>query len=145
MSAEQTQPEQPAADVVTIPSRGFARGAIVHRRGSTRNMLVVRGLGETTACIVIESDTSGSVRLREFPTSDLTEVLVSGSDQSASEAPILPWLAGDEDDRMAREAARDCYKAVLSQLKHGGGVHQFGVQHVGGRITLTVDIAGQLS
>lgn len=67
-----------SAQVIPIPSLGFTRGAIVHRSGSTRNMLVVRGLGETTACIVIESDDAGAVRLREFPTAELTEVLPSG-------------------------------------------------------------------
>ena len=67
------------ARVMRIPTLGFARGAVVHRAGSTRNMLVVRGLGETTACIVIESDHSGAVRLREFPTAELTEVLASGT------------------------------------------------------------------
>lgn len=75
MPSDTSQSTEP----VRIPSFGFARGAIVHRRGSSRNMLVVRGLGETTACIVIESDQSGAVRLREFPTADLTEVLASGT------------------------------------------------------------------
>jgi hypothetical protein len=70
---------QTTAEVVTIPSRGFARGAVVHRQGSTRNMLVVRGFGDITVVVVIESDTDGNLRLREVPTAELTEVLRSGT------------------------------------------------------------------
>lgn len=70
-----------------IPSFGFARGAVVHRRGSTRNMLVVRALGETTACIVIESDDGGAVRLREFPTVDLIQVLAAAGEDAETVQP----------------------------------------------------------
>ena len=69
--------------VQRIPSLGFARGAIVRRVEDGRNMLVVRGLGETTAVIVIESDHAGSVRIREFPTADLHQVLASGTPEPA--------------------------------------------------------------
>jgi hypothetical protein len=67
------------AEVMTIPSLGFARGAVVRRAGCPWNMLVVRGLGDRTAVIVIESDDSGNVRLRDVPTAELTEVLPSGT------------------------------------------------------------------
>lgn len=58
-----------------IPSLGFIRGAVVRRNGRPPNMLVVRGLGETTAVMVIESDAPGTLRLREVPTAELTQIL----------------------------------------------------------------------
>ncbi len=64
--------------VVTIPTIGFQRGAIVRLRDtdtSWPNMLVVRGLGETTAVVMIEGDDGGGVRLKEFPTANLVQVL----------------------------------------------------------------------
>lgn len=62
-------------EAIQIPSAGFARGAIVRRHGRPPNMLVVRGLGETTAVVVIEGDEAGQVRLREYPTNQLHQVL----------------------------------------------------------------------
>ena len=69
-----------AGRVVTIPSFGFARGSVVRLRSDhpdapSMNMLVVRGLGETTAVIRVESDEAGTLRLREVPTKDLIQVL----------------------------------------------------------------------
>ena len=61
-----------------IPSFGFTRGAIVREHPDGPNMLVVRGLGETTVVLVIEADDSGKVRLRERPTSTLHQVLAAG-------------------------------------------------------------------
>lgn len=60
--------------VTTIPSLGFTRGAIVRRNGGP-NALVVRGLGERTVVVVCEADHGGSLRLREYPTSELQQVL----------------------------------------------------------------------
>lgn len=67
-------------DVVTIPSIGFSRGVVVRRRDGTPrgvapNMIVVRGLGETTACVLCEGDEAGTLRLREFKTSELVQVM----------------------------------------------------------------------
>jgi hypothetical protein len=70
-----------SAAVQVIPSLGFTRGAVVRLKedGSQwPNMLVVRGLGETTAVIRCEGDTGGALRLREFPTRDLFQVLGNG-------------------------------------------------------------------
>lgn len=67
-----------SAAVQTIPSLGFTRGVVVRRKDSTDswpNMLVVRGLGETTAVIRCEGDTGGTLRLREYPTRELQQVL----------------------------------------------------------------------
>jgi len=58
-----------------IPTFGFVRGAVVRQSADGPNMLVVRGLGETTAVIVIEGDESGMVRLRAVLTASLTQVL----------------------------------------------------------------------
>lgn len=68
------------ADVQTISSRGFARGAIV-RLDAGPNMLVVRGLGETTACVLCEGDEAGTLRLKEYPTDDLEQVLGTSSEE----------------------------------------------------------------
>ncbi|WP_139052152.1 hypothetical protein [Roseibium sp. TrichSKD4] len=57
--------------VEIIPTIGFARGAVVEPNEGGPNMLVVRGLGETTAVVVIEDDTAGTLRLREVQTADL--------------------------------------------------------------------------
>lgn len=73
-----TYPRKPAkgvsATVEKIPSLGFTRGAIVRRNGGP-NMLVVRGLEVTTACVVCEADAGGTLRLREYPTAELEQVL----------------------------------------------------------------------
>lgn len=63
--------------VTAIPTFGFARGAVVRSSPSGPNMLVVRGLGDRTAVIVIEGDTGGQVRLRDVPTAGLFEVLAA--------------------------------------------------------------------
>lgn len=55
---------------------GFQRGAVVrHVFSPRRNMLVVRDLYETVICIVIEDDKPGTIRLREFPTIEVTLVI----------------------------------------------------------------------
>jgi hypothetical protein len=61
--------------VVTIPTIGFARGAVVRSADDGPNMLVVRGLGDQTLVIIIEGDAGGQVRLRELPTAMLHQVL----------------------------------------------------------------------
>ncbi len=63
------------SEPVKIPSFGFIRGVIVRKHGVGPNMLVVRGLGETTAVIVCEGDAGGTLRLREYHTADLIHVL----------------------------------------------------------------------
>lgn len=56
-------------------------------------------------------------------------------------AIISPATAPDEIERMARETARDAYRATLSLLRGTGrNVAHFGVQHVGGRIMLTIEV-----
>ena len=65
-----------------IPSFGFSRGAVVRQGADGPNMLVVRGLEEKTAVIVIEGDDDGTVRLREVWTASLTQLL------AASTSPI---------------------------------------------------------
>ena len=64
-------------NVKAFPSLGFVRGAIVRRHGKPPNMLVVRSLFDTntTAVIVCEGDEGGTLRLREYPTADLKQVL----------------------------------------------------------------------
>lgn len=64
------------ADITRIPSFGFARGAIVRRKDSDRNMIVVRGLDTTTACVVVEGDAAGTLRLREYATDELVQMRV---------------------------------------------------------------------
>lgn len=61
--------------VSAIPTFGFARGAVVRTAPDGPNMLVVRGLGDRTAVIVIEGDAGGQVRLRDVATADLFQVL----------------------------------------------------------------------
>lgn len=68
------------ADIATIPSLGFARGVVV-RLDDGPNMIVVRGLGETTACVLVENDAPGSLRLKEYPTDQLEQVLGTPDDQ----------------------------------------------------------------
>jgi hypothetical protein len=66
------------AIVKIIPSLGFTRGVVVRRQGDQSqwpNMLVVRGLGETTVVIRCEGDAGGTLRLREYPTRELQQVL----------------------------------------------------------------------
>jgi hypothetical protein len=64
--------------VERIPTFGFIRGAIVRHSASPANMMVVRGLGETTAVLAIEGDEGGTIRLHEYPTAELTEILPGG-------------------------------------------------------------------
>ena len=68
-------------DISAIPTFGFARGAVVRSAPDGPNMLVVRGLGERTAVIVIESDAGGAVRLRDVPTAGLYQVLPAQTPQ----------------------------------------------------------------
>lgn len=54
---------------------------------------------------------------------------------------ICPWLAADNVDRMAREVARDAYRVSLRMLSSGEpGTTRFGVQHVSGRVFLTLEV-----
>lgn len=62
--------------VIELRPRGFTRGAIVREIGGGPNMLVMRQVGDdVTACIVIESDTPGAIRVREFSTAALEQML----------------------------------------------------------------------
>lgn len=63
------------SDVTTIPTLGFARGAIVRKEHDGPNMLVVRCLERVTVVVVIEGDEGGKVRLRDYPTETLHQVL----------------------------------------------------------------------
>ncbi len=63
--------------VSVIPSFGFARGAIVRKEPDGPNMLVVRGLGERTVVVVCEHDDGGGLRLRDYATNDLHQVLAT--------------------------------------------------------------------
>lgn len=65
-----------SADVIRLWT--FDRGAIVRRNGTGPNMLVVRDLGATCACILCEGEAGGTLRLREFPTAELTLMLGAG-------------------------------------------------------------------
>ncbi|PPQ38443.1 hypothetical protein SAMN06265338_108154 [Rhodoblastus acidophilus] len=59
---------------VTIPSFGFARGAVV-RQGDGPNMIVVRSYGEHTACVFCAGDKSGTLHLKEFESRSLRLIL----------------------------------------------------------------------
>lgn len=63
------------ANVVNIPSLAFARGTIVRLNGSGPNALVVRCFETTTVVVVCESDSGGTLRLREYQTRDCLQVL----------------------------------------------------------------------
>lgn len=75
--------------VTTIPTIGFARGAVVRAADDGPNMLVVRGMGDRTVVIVIEADDGGNVRLRDLPTARLHLVLKAQT----------PARSGEEADR----------------------------------------------
>ncbi len=67
------------AEVHALPTAGFTRGAVcrsfVNGELAGPNILVVRGMGARTVGIIIEGDAGGSVRLREWNTADLAQVL----------------------------------------------------------------------
>ena len=63
------------AEVICIGPLGFGRGAIVRLIEGGENMLVIRQLEATTVVIVCEGDGGGTVRLREFRTATLTQIL----------------------------------------------------------------------
>lgn len=69
--------DKQTTNVSTFPPVGFVRGAIVRHHGEPPNMLVVRSLFDTntTAVIACEGDAGGTLRLREYPTADLKQVL----------------------------------------------------------------------
>jgi len=69
-----------SADVVTIPSRAFPRGSVVRRQGGGPNMLVVRSWPDRTVVVVCEGDKDGSLRLREYDTAGLAQVLASATE-----------------------------------------------------------------
>jgi len=68
--------------VTTIPSFGFARGAIVRAKAGGPNMLVVRGLEDRTVVVVCESDDGGSLRLRDPKTETLELVVPAATPES---------------------------------------------------------------
>lgn len=54
---------------------------------------------------------------------------------------FLRRVADAGDETIATEVARDAYASTLALLLHGSGkIGPFGVQHVGGRILLTIEI-----
>lgn len=63
--------------VVGFPPLGFARGAIVRLNNEPPNMLVVRSLFDTDTTLVVacEGDEGGTLRMREYPTKQLHQVL----------------------------------------------------------------------
>ncbi len=77
--------------VTAIPSLGFARGAVVRAKGAGPNMLVVRGLGPTTAVVLCTGDEGGKLRLQEFKTGDLEQVMETQQHKSMSVKPV--WQA----------------------------------------------------
>ncbi len=77
-------------NVAPIPSHGFARSAIVRMDGGP-NMLVIRGMGHTTAVIVNEGEESGTTRLREVESRRLVQVLPPAAEQDR--ASDLRWNA----------------------------------------------------
>lgn len=58
-----------------IPSLAFARGAVVRRKGGGPNMLVVRGYPDVTVAVVCDGDKDGSLRMKDFPTRDLEQLI----------------------------------------------------------------------
>ena len=64
------------ANAIRIPSFGFARGSVV-RRNDGPNMIVVRSLGDRTVVVGCEADKDGTLRLRDYLTAELTQVLAS--------------------------------------------------------------------
>ena len=64
------------------------------------------------------------------------------SEQETTDWPaiISPATAPDEVERMAREVARDAYRVALRHLQNGSGRSAFGVQHVGGRVWLAIEV-----
>ena len=76
---------------ITIPSFGFARGAVVSHLLGKGNLLVVRQMEKTTVVVAIEGDEGGTLRLREYPTSSLFQKLPSDlatrGDDVLNEAP----------------------------------------------------------
>lgn len=68
-------------DITPFPNSGFARGSIVRKFGSGPNMLVVRSIRGHTFVVVCEGDEDGTMRVREYPTSDLEQVLGNGDQQ----------------------------------------------------------------
>lgn len=69
-----------------IPSFGFARGAIVRKKGGGPNMLVVRGCDDRTVVVVCEGDRDGTLRLRD-PLSNTLELVVPAATPENGEAP----------------------------------------------------------
>jgi uncharacterized protein YodC (DUF2158 family) len=61
--------------VTEIPSSAFARGAVVTRRNGGPNMIVVRGYPDVTVAVLCEGDQDGTLRLKDFKTSDLEQLL----------------------------------------------------------------------
>lgn len=65
------------AEPQSIPTFGFARGAIVRDKAGGPNMLVVRGMEDRTVVVVCEGDTGGTLRVRDPRTETLEQVLPS--------------------------------------------------------------------
>ncbi len=97
-----------SGELTIIPSLGFIRGAIVRWHGQPPNMMVVRGLGETTAVVVCEGVDATALRLREYPTSELRAVVPGGFVR-----PPVPPRAGGS-------ARRSCRVNSATSAESGG-------------------------
>ena len=60
----------------------FRRGSIVCHGADPNHMLVVRSYPDKTACILVESERAGNLRLRDFPTRELVLELPSAMPQA---------------------------------------------------------------
>ncbi len=69
-------------NVQTIPTLGFARGAVVRTKGGGPNMLVVRGMGARTVVVVVEGDADGQISLRDIQTETLEQALATATPES---------------------------------------------------------------
>lgn len=68
---------------MTVVALTFRRGAIVCHGADPNHMLVVRSYPDKTACILVEGERAGKLRLRDFPTRELVLQLESAM-------PLLP-------------------------------------------------------
>lgn len=62
-------------EVAEFPPLGFGRGAVVRFRDGGENMLVIRSLEESTIAIACEGDEGGKLRMGEYWTRDLIQIL----------------------------------------------------------------------
>lgn len=82
-----------------IPSFGFARGAVVRLHRGGPNMIVVRGLASTTACVFCDGDAGATLRMLEFQTADLRQVLPSSQIETSIEPDACQPIAATSGDQ----------------------------------------------